>query len=132
MSFVQVESSVSMYYLSRLNQFFQSRSSFPAEVILQDLTASITKTGEFPVARGGFGEVWKCIYQTHGGPTDVRGIICMHLSKVEVLQVAVKALLVYASDQFSEGMEKKTKVSISMKVFTCELRYRFLFAANKT
>ena len=75
MSFVQVESSVSISYLSRLNQFFQSRSSVPAEVILQDLTASITKTGEFPVARGGFGEVWKCIYHADGRPTDVRVII---------------------------------------------------------
>ena len=43
----------------------------------------------------------------------------MDLSKVEVLQVAVKALLVYASDQLGGGMEKKTKVSISIKVFMC-------------
>jgi hypothetical protein len=39
--------------------------------------------------------------------------------KVEILQVAVKALLVYASDQLGKGMKKKIKVSISMKVFTC-------------
>ncbi|OAX42759.1 WD40 repeat-like protein [Rhizopogon vinicolor AM-OR11-026] len=72
-----------------------SQLYFPVEVALRDLTASITKVGNFPVARGGFGEVWKCIHQTDHGPTDV----------------AVKALLVYASDHLcdSEGMEKKTK-----------------------
>jgi len=43
----------------------------------------------------------------------------MYLGKVKILQVAVKALLVYASDQLDEGMEKKTKVSVSMKAFTC-------------
>jgi hypothetical protein len=32
--------------------------------------------------------------------------------KVIILQVAVKSLLMYASDQLSEVMEKKTKVSI--------------------
>ena len=51
---------------------FQSHSSVTADAILQDLTALITKVGDFPVARGGFGEVWKCIYQTDLGPTDVR------------------------------------------------------------
>jgi hypothetical protein len=54
------------------------------------------------------------ITQMGGRPTFV-ALFCMHLSKVEVLQVAVKALLVYASDQLGEGMEKKTKVSVSMK-----------------
>jgi len=37
--------------------------------------------------------------------------------KVEFLQVAVKSLLVYASDQNGEGMEKKTKVSLFLDVF---------------
>jgi hypothetical protein len=37
-----------------------------------DLTVSVTKVGDFPAARGGFGEVWKCIHQTNRGPTDVR------------------------------------------------------------
>ena len=46
-------------------------------------------------------------------------LFCMYLGKVKILQVAVKALLVYASDQLDEGMEKKTKVSVSMKAFTC-------------
>jgi hypothetical protein len=32
--------------------------------------------------------------------------------KVIISQVAVKSLLIYASDQLSEVMEKKTKVSI--------------------
>jgi len=41
----------------------------------------------------------------------------MHFGGAEVSQVAVKALLVYASDQFGEGLEKKTKVSIPMEVY---------------
>ena len=40
--------------------------------MLQDLTTLITKVGDHPVARGGFGDVWKCIYQTDQGPIDVR------------------------------------------------------------
>ena len=49
-------------------------------------------------------------------------LFCIYLGNVEFFQVAVKALLVYASDQHDEGMEKKTKVSVSMKVFTYYLR----------
>ncbi|KAG1867760.1 kinase-like domain-containing protein [Suillus subluteus] len=70
--------------------------------MLQDLTESITKTGDYPVARGGFGEIWKCTYQTDGGP----------------IAVAVKSLLVYASDQLGEAMEKKTK-RIHREIRTC-------------
>jgi len=58
------------------------------------------------------------IEQIEGRPTFV-ALFCMHLGKVEFFQVAVKALLVYASDQSGEGMEKKIKVSVSMKVLTC-------------
>ncbi|OAX30611.1 kinase-like protein, partial [Rhizopogon vinicolor AM-OR11-026] len=81
-----------------------SHLSFPVEVTLRNLTASITKVGNFPVARGGFGEVWKCIHHTDHGPTDV----------------AVKALLIYASDQLgdSEGMKKKT-TRIQREIRTC-------------
>jgi len=50
-------------------------------------------------------------------PTFVDYFACIWF-KVEVLQVAVKTLLVYESDRLGEGMEKKTKVSVSMKVFT--------------
>jgi hypothetical protein len=39
--------------------------------MLRDLTEYISKTGKFPDARGGFGEVWKCICQTDEGPIDV-------------------------------------------------------------
>jgi hypothetical protein len=41
----------------------------------------------------------------------------MNFGEVEFLQVAVKALLVYASDQLGEGMDKKTKVCVLMTVF---------------
>lgn len=33
--------------------------------------AFITKTGNYPVARGGFGEIWKCIYKTDQGDTQM-------------------------------------------------------------
>jgi len=63
---------------------FQSHSSVPAEAILQDLTGLITKVGDFAVARGGFGEVWKCIYQTNLGPTDVRlHFFSVHFAELE-------------------------------------------------
>jgi serine/threonine protein kinase len=37
----------------------------------------------------------------------------------------VKSLLVYASDQSGEGMEKKTKVSVFFNVFMCYYARRF-------
>jgi len=71
-------------------------------VLLQDLTNFITKVENYPVARGGFGEIWRCTYSTdHGDVT-----------------VAVKSLLMYASDQLSEVMEKKTK-RIQRELRTC-------------
>ena len=50
------------------------------EANLQDLTGLITKVGDFAVARGGFGEIWKCIYQTDLGPIDVRLQFCLCIS----------------------------------------------------
>jgi hypothetical protein len=41
------------------------------EAMLRDLTEYITKTGEFADARGGFGEIWKCILQVDQGPINV-------------------------------------------------------------
>ncbi|KAG1803967.1 kinase-like domain-containing protein [Suillus subaureus] len=76
----------------------QSRSSVPP-AMLQDLTKSITKTGDYPVTHGGFGEIWKCSYQVDWG----------------LIAVAVKSLLVYASDQLGEAMEKMTKVGTLME-----------------
>lgn len=38
---------------------------------LKDLTPNIEKLEEYPVARGGFGEIWRCIYRTNKGPVDV-------------------------------------------------------------
>ncbi|OAX34914.1 WD40 repeat-like protein [Rhizopogon vinicolor AM-OR11-026] len=76
-----------------------SHSQVPPEAILQDLTAYITKVEDHPVARGGFGEIWKCIYETDGRHIDV----------------AVKALVVYVSD---EAMEKKSR-RIRRELRTC-------------
>jgi serine/threonine protein kinase len=86
-------------------------------VVLQDLTEYITKTGDYPVARGGFGEIWKCTYQTDRGPIPVRTISFLPTcAKLKIRQVAVKSLLVYTSDQLGGAMEKKTKVGTLMKV----------------
>ncbi|KAG2343686.1 kinase-like protein [Suillus weaverae] len=63
------------------------------ETMLQDLSKYITKDGKYPVARGGFGEIWKCTYHV-----DRRSI-----------KVAVKALQVYASDQLGAAKTKKIK-----------------------
>ncbi|KAG2141626.1 kinase-like domain-containing protein [Suillus cothurnatus] len=64
-----------------------------SEAVLQDLSQYITKDGDYPVARGGFGEIWKCTYHI-----DQRSI-----------KVAVKALQVYAADQFGTAKTKKIK-----------------------
>ncbi|KAG1805189.1 kinase-like domain-containing protein [Suillus subaureus] len=64
-----------------------------SETIFQDLSIYITKDGEYPVARGGFGEVWKCTY---------------HIDRGSV-KVAVKALQVYAADQLGAAKTKKIK-----------------------
>ncbi|KAG0701780.1 kinase-like domain-containing protein [Suillus ampliporus] len=60
--------------------------------MLQDLSKYITKDEDYPVARGGFGEIWKCTYHLDRRP----------------IKVAVKALQVYAADQL--GPEKKKKI----------------------
>ena len=46
-------------------------STVAPEVLLPDLTKFISKTGDYPVAGGGFGDIWKCIYETDGGQIDV-------------------------------------------------------------
>lgn len=43
----------------------------PSEVMLQNLTGYITKDEEYPVARGGFGEIWKCTFNIDRRPTKV-------------------------------------------------------------
>ncbi|OAX41300.1 kinase-like protein [Rhizopogon vinicolor AM-OR11-026] len=70
-----------------------SHSPLGPEAMLKDLIGSITKVEDYPVARGGFGEIWKCIHETDLGP----------------VLVAVKSLLTCTSDQVGEAMEKKTK-----------------------
>ncbi|KAG1868075.1 hypothetical protein C8R48DRAFT_702266 [Suillus tomentosus] len=70
----------------------------PPEVMLQDLTGYITKDEEYPVARGGFGEIWKCTFNIDRRPT----------------KVAVKALQVYVADQLGAAKTKKIKVNFLM------------------
>jgi len=48
------------------------QTEFDASVLFQDLTKYITKIEEYPVTRGGFGEIWECIYSTDQGPIKVR------------------------------------------------------------
>jgi hypothetical protein len=45
----------------------------------------ITKVGDYPVARGGFGEIWKCIYQTDRGPINVRFWRLLYPCEVDIL-----------------------------------------------
>ncbi|KAG2343704.1 kinase-like protein [Suillus weaverae] len=65
----------------------------PPEATLKDLSKCITKDGDYPIARGGFGEVWKCTL--HIDPSSVK--------------VAVKALQVYTDDQLGAAKTKKNK-----------------------
>ncbi|KAG1811637.1 kinase-like domain-containing protein [Suillus variegatus] len=65
----------------------------PLEEMLQDLSKCITKDGDYPVTRGGFGEIWKCT---------------LHINRSSV-KVAVKALQVYADDQLGAPKMKKIK-----------------------
>jgi len=93
----------------------QSHLSAPPETNLQDLTKYITKDEEYPAARGGFGEVWKCTYHMDQGRVKVRlRSFVHHVTKTQ--QVAVKALMVYSTDQVGEAKEKKIKVPDSIKV----------------
>jgi hypothetical protein len=63
---------------------FKSQSPIRPEAKLQDLMMSITKIGDHPVARGGFGEIWKCIYQTDRGPINVRLWCLLYPYKVDI------------------------------------------------
>ncbi|KAG0707570.1 kinase-like domain-containing protein [Suillus ampliporus] len=65
----------------------------PPEAMLQDLTRYIIKDEDYPVARGGFGEVWRCTYQQDRSP----------------IKVAVKSLQVYAADHLGVAKTKKIK-----------------------
>ncbi|KAG1843272.1 kinase-like domain-containing protein [Suillus subalutaceus] len=68
-------------------------SNFPPEAMLQDLSKYITKNGDYPVARGGFGEVWKCTYLINRRST----------------KVAVKTLQVYADETTNTKKIKRIK-----------------------
>ncbi|KAG2737232.1 kinase-like protein, partial [Suillus brevipes Sb2] len=80
---------------SHIHSVFSARNdesdNLPSEAILQDLSEHITKDEDYPVARGGFGEIWKCSF---------------HIDR-RTVKVAVKALQVYAADQLGAAKEKK-------------------------
>jgi serine/threonine protein kinase len=61
--------------------------------MLQDLSKHITKDGKYAIARGGFGEIWKCTLRTDGRSA----------------KVAVKAFHAYAADQLGAAKTKKIK-----------------------
>ncbi|KAG1857439.1 kinase-like domain-containing protein [Suillus subluteus] len=65
----------------------------PPEAVLQNLTGYITKDEDYPTARGGFGEIWKCTY---------------HIDRRSV-KVAVKAFQAYTADQLGAAKAKKIK-----------------------
>ncbi|KAG2073653.1 kinase-like protein [Suillus decipiens] len=65
----------------------------PPKTTLQDLSNYITKDEDYPVARGGFGEIWKCTYDIDHKP----------------IKVAVKSLQVYADDQLGPAKAKKIR-----------------------
>ncbi|KAG2349257.1 kinase-like protein [Suillus weaverae] len=71
-------------------QALSRASQNPRLAVLHDLTRYITKDEEYPVAGGGFGEIWKCTYKK---------------DRISI-KVAVKSLRVYAADQ---GKEKKNE-----------------------
>ena len=56
--------------LFTLTQLYTYSTVVP-EVMLPDLTKFISKTKDHPIAGGGFGDIWKCIYKTDGGRIDV-------------------------------------------------------------
>ncbi|KAG2361764.1 kinase-like domain-containing protein [Suillus spraguei] len=66
----------------------------PSKAMLHDLSNCITKDGDYPVARGGFGEIWKCTSTSITDPSKF---------------VAVKALQVYAADNIGAAKTKKIK-----------------------
>ncbi|KAG1870956.1 kinase-like domain-containing protein [Suillus tomentosus] len=82
---------------SNIHTVFSARNvepdDFSLEAMLQDLSKYITKEGDYPVTRGGFGEIWKST---------------LHIDRSSV-KVAVKALQVYADDQLQAAKRKKIK-----------------------
>ncbi|KAG1756945.1 kinase-like domain-containing protein, partial [Suillus occidentalis] len=82
---------------SHIHSVFSARNDesgdLSTEPILPDLSEHITKDEDYPVTRGGFGEIWKCTF---------------HVDR-RTVKVAVKALQVYAADQLGAAKAKKIK-----------------------
>ncbi|KAG2068972.1 kinase-like protein [Suillus decipiens] len=75
------------------SSFRNNEAVISPEAILHDLSRYIIKDGDYPVARGGFGEIWKCTFRKDRSS----------------VKVAVKALHVCAGDQSGEPKMKKMK-----------------------
>ncbi|KAG2129051.1 kinase-like domain-containing protein [Suillus bovinus] len=60
--------------------------------MFQDLSKYIIKDGDYPAARGGFGEIWKCT---------------CHIDPSRPIKVAVKSLQVYIDDRLGPAKTKK-------------------------
>ncbi|KAG1779641.1 WD40-repeat-containing domain protein [Suillus placidus] len=85
------------FVFSNMDTVLPVRNEFgysPPEVILQNLTEYVTKDEDYPSARGGFGEIWKCTCYIDQSP----------------IKVAVKALQVYTADQLGEAKTKKIQL----------------------
>ncbi|KAG1901445.1 uncharacterized protein F5891DRAFT_979605 [Suillus fuscotomentosus] len=72
----------------------------PTETMLKDLSNNITKNGDYPVARGGFKQIWQCTF---------------HIDRI-LVKVAVKSLHMWANDdQVGPANTKKIKASVLLK-----------------
>jgi len=70
-SSVQSVSLCILYVTAAIFSHFQFHSSVHPDVMFPDLTKYITKNSKHPVTGGGFGDIWKCTYQTDMGPIKV-------------------------------------------------------------
>jgi hypothetical protein len=70
-------------FSSHMHSVFSARSDkpddLPTEATLQDLSKQITKDGDYPVARGGFGEIWKCTLHIDRRSVNVCLQCCLYL-----------------------------------------------------
>jgi WD40 repeat protein len=68
---------------SRIHSVFSTRNNesddLPTEAILKDLSKHITKDEDYPVARGGFGEIWKCSFHIHRRTVKVCLQYCLYI-----------------------------------------------------
>jgi len=90
---------------------FQSHPPDFREAMLQDLTKYISKDRDYAIARGRFGETWKYSYQIYWSSIKVRlqCLFCL-VVKLKIQQVAIKSVLIHASDQQSDNKYEECHV----------------------